>query len=128
MKALKESSETGNVNEQENEEVCNLSTYSRARFEDPPATNFNQPIATSCEDTQAIVLQTSKSIDPCIQDAEKIFNVKCISGSLETTVNAIRSANTAITQLDTIGSTYLQPLSIFNAVVTDIVDVRLSNT
>ena len=31
----------------------------RTPFKDPPATNFNQPIATSCEDAQATVPQTS---------------------------------------------------------------------
>ena len=55
MKVLKESSETGNVYEQENKEVCELSTYPRARFEDPPAMNFNQPIVTSCEYSQGTV-------------------------------------------------------------------------
>ena len=67
-----------------------------------------------------------QSIDPCIQDAEeKISNVKRISVPLETAVNVIGSANTAMIQLDTISSTYLQPLNIFNAVVTGIADVRL---
>ena len=55
-------------------------------------------------------------------------NIKCISDRVETSVNAIGSANTAMTQLDTVNSTYLQPLHIFNAVVTSIGDVRLSNT
>ena len=31
----------------------------RTAFKDLPATNFNQPIATSCEDAQATVPQTS---------------------------------------------------------------------
>ena len=43
-------------------------------------------------------------------------------------MNAFGSANTAMAQLDTISSTYLQPLHIFNTVVTGIADVRLSNT
>ena len=55
-------------------------------------------------------------------------NIKCISGRVETSVNAIGSANTTMTQLDTINSTYLQPLHIFNAVVTGIADVRVSIT
>lgn len=70
-----------------------------------------------------------QSIGPCIQDAEEeISNVKCISDPVETTVNAIGAANIVMTHLDTINSTYLQPLHIFNAVVTGIADVRLSNT
>ena len=61
-----------------------------------------------------------------IQDAEKnISNVGSISGRAETAVIAIGSANTAMGQIDFIDSTYLQPLSVFNAVVTGIANVRL---
>ena len=63
-----------------------------------------------------------------IQGAEKnTSNIKCIPGPAETTVIAIGSANTAMGQLDSINSTYLQPLRIFNAVVTNIANVRSSN-
>ena len=62
-----------------------------------------------------------------IHDAEQnISNIKPISGTAEITANAIGSANTAMGQLDSINSTYLQPLSTFNAVVTGIANVRLS--
>ena len=62
-----------------------------------------------------------------IQNAEQsISHVKPISGTAEITANAIGSANTAMGQLDSINSTYLQPLSTFNAVVTGIANVRLS--
>ena len=60
-----------------------------------------------------------------IQVAEQsISHVKSISGPAESTVIAIGSANTAVGQIDSISSTYLQPLSIFNAVVTGIANVR----
>ena len=63
-----------------------------------------------------------------IQNAEQsISHVKSISGAAESTVIAIGSANTAMVQIDSISSTYLQPLSIFNVVVTGIANVRLSN-
>ena len=48
---------------------------------------------------------------------QNVPNVEFISGSAETTV---------VGQLDSINSTYLQPLSIFNAVVTGIANVRFS--
>ena len=67
--------------------------------------------------TQAIVKD--------IQDAEEnISGVKSVPGPVVSTVNAVGSANAAMSQLDTINSTYLQPLSAFNAVVTGIADVR----
>ena len=63
-----------------------------------------------------------------IKDAEKnMSNVKSISRPAETTANVITSANTAMNQFDTISDTYLQPLSAFNAVVTGIANVCLSN-
>ena len=69
--------------------------------------------------TQAIVKH--------IQDAERnISNVRSIPDLVETTVNAVGSVNTAMSQLDTVNSTYLQPLSSFNAVVNGIANVRLS--
>ena len=59
-----------------------------------------------------------------IQDAEdNAPNVKPILGPVETAVNTIGYANTAMIQLDTITSTYLQPLSNFNAVATGIGNV-----
>ena len=53
-----------------------------------------------------------------IEDAEQnVPNVEFISGPAETTV---------VGQLDSINSTHLQPLGIFNAVVTSIANVRFS--
>ena len=57
----------------------------------------------------------------------KISSAKPISGPVETTVNAIEVANTAMVQLDTIIGTYLQPLSTFNTVVIGIANVCHSN-
>ena len=63
-----------------------------------------------------------------IQEAENmIFKVESISGPVDTTVNAIGYANTALAQLDTFNSTYLQPLSTFNKVVMGIANVRFSD-
>ena len=63
-----------------------------------------------------------------IQDAEdNVSNVKLIPGPVDTVMNKIGYANIAMDQLDTITSTYLQPLSNFNAVVTGIGNVRPSN-
>ena len=59
--------------------------------------------------------------------ANKISNVGSISGRVETTVNSIEVANIAMTELDTINNTYLQPLSTFNTVVIGIANVRPSN-
>ena len=62
-----------------------------------------------------------------IQNAEyDVSNVEPIPGPVETIVNTIGCANTAMNRLDTIASTYLQPLSNFNAVVTGIGNVRPS--
>ena len=57
----------------------------------------------------------------------KISNVESVSGPVETTVNTIEVANTTMTQLDTFNSTYLQPLSTFNAIVMGIANVCLFN-
>ena len=70
----------------------------------------------------------SQDIANDIKGAEQnMSNVKSIYSPAEITANAIISANTAMGQFDTITSTYLQPLSTFNAVVTGVADVRLSN-
>ena len=62
-----------------------------------------------------------------IQNAEQgMSHVKSISGPAESTVIAIGYANTAMGQLDSISSTYLQPLSIFNTIVIGIANVRPS--
>ena len=42
---------------------------------------------------------------------------------METTINTINLVDTAMAHFDTINSTYLQPLSIFNTVVTSIANV-----
>lgn len=62
-----------------------------------------------------------------IQDAEEnTSTVESTSSPAETTVNVIGSANTAVGKSGSIDSTSLQPLRIFNAVVTGIVNVCLS--
>ena len=63
-----------------------------------------------------------------IQGAEKnISNVKTIPGLAKTAVDAVDVANTMMTQLDTINSVYLQPLSAFNKVVDSIANICSSN-
>ena len=63
-----------------------------------------------------------------IRGAEKnMFNMNSISGGAETAVNVVGNANAAIVHLDTISSTYLQPLHAFNTVVTGIANVRIQN-
>ena len=63
-----------------------------------------------------------------IPDAKFIrSNERCISGLRgTTTVLASESTTAAMSQLDTYASTYFQPLSIFNVIVTGIVNVRSS--
>ena len=61
-----------------------------------------------------------------IQDAEKrVSTIKPISKATETTTNAISFAGDAASQLDTISSTFLEPLSTFNTVVYSIAKVCL---
>ena len=62
-----------------------------------------------------------KNVLEDIQDAEKRnLTVKTIPGPVETAVDGVSIANTGMTQLDTISSVYLQPLSTFAKVVTGI--------
>ena len=56
---------------------------------------------------------------------EEISTVKSIPGPVETAVNAVAPANTAMAQLDTFTTTYLQPLRAFNTVITGIANVCL---
>ena len=59
-----------------------------------------------------------------IQGAEdNVSNVEPIPGPVETIVNTIGYANTAMDQLDTAISTYLRPFRTFNTVVTGIANV-----
>ena len=61
-----------------------------------------------------------------IQDAEdNVLNVKPVPDPVETIVNTVGYANTTMNQLDTITSTYLQPLSNFNTIATGIGNVHL---
>ena len=63
-----------------------------------------------------------------IQKAEEeISTVKSIPSPMKTAVDAITPANTAMAQLDTFTTTYLQPLGAFNAIVTGIANVCLPN-
>ncbi|KAL4072384.1 WD40-repeat-containing domain protein [Scleroderma yunnanense] len=59
-----------------------------------------------------------------IQDADKILTDKSIPGPVQAVANAIGVANTAMTQLDTIRTTYLQPLGVFNTVVNGIANIH----
>ncbi|KAL4078818.1 hypothetical protein V8B97DRAFT_2067943 [Scleroderma yunnanense] len=60
-----------------------------------------------------------------IQDAdEKLLTIKSIPATAETTVKAIGLADTAMIQLDTINTTYLRPLSIFNTVASGIANIH----
>jgi len=59
-----------------------------------------------------------------IKDAEKkLLNINSIPGAAGTGVNAIDHANTAVTVVDTINATYLQPLKTFNTIVNTIANV-----
>ena len=70
----------------------------------------------------------AQAIADDIQEAEENMSIiNPISGRAETAVNAIGNANTAIAHLDTINSTYLQPLHAFNTIVTGIANVRVQN-
>ena len=84
-------------------------------------------VAAYSADTRGFNQVPIQAISKDIEDVEEsVSNVKSIPVPVEHTVNAIGSANIAIGQLDAINSTYLQPLSIFNAVVTGIANVRVS--
>ena len=59
-----------------------------------------------------------------LQDAQKkLSDINSIPGPAGTGVNAIDHANTAMTDLNTIDATYLQPLKTFNTVVNGIANV-----
>ena len=78
-------------------------------------------------DTYGFCQVSAQDVIKDIQDAEdNITHVKPISSPVETTVNTIGFANSAMNQLDTITSTYLQPFRTFNSVVTGIANVRPS--
>jgi len=51
------------------------------------------------------------------------LNINPIPGAAETGVNTIDHANTALTVIDTINATYLQPLKTFNTIVNTIANV-----
>jgi len=62
-----------------------------------------------------------------IQDAEKkLSDINSIPRTVEIGVNATDCANTALTGLDTINATYLQPLKTFNTVVNAIANVSFA--
>ena len=66
----------------------------------------------------------TQAIGGRIQDAENnVSNVDLIPAPVETIVNTVGNANTAMNQLDTTISTYLQPFKTFNTVVTGIANV-----
>ena len=65
-----------------------------------------------------------KPTQTILQDAEKkLLDINPIPGAAETGVNAIDHATTAMTVVDTINATYLQPLKTFNTIVNTIANV-----
>lgn len=74
------------------------------------------------------VVQPVQIVVKDIQHAqESISTLKPISGPMQTTVDAIGSVKTVAAQVDTISSTYLEPLRVFNTIVTGIANVRHFN-
>jgi len=70
------------------------------------------------------VLGDDKPTQTIIKDAEKkLSEIKSIPGAAQTGVNAIDHANTAMTVVDTINATYLQPLKTFNTIANTIANV-----
>jgi len=70
------------------------------------------------------VPDVDKPTQTILQDAEKkLLDISPIPGAAETGVNAIDHANTAMTVVDTINATYLQPLKTFNTIVNTIANV-----
>ena len=117
--------------------VCQLSTSGTGSSGPLGRKDNNKPLAVTHEVRAPLAAYSAvahgfcqiptQGIETNIQGAEKnTSNIKCIPGPAKTTVIAIGSANTAMSQLDSINSTYLQPLRIFNAVVTSIANVRSS--
>jgi len=51
------------------------------------------------------------------------LNINPIPGAAETGVNTINHVNTAVTIIDTINATYLQPLKTFNTIINTIANV-----
>ena len=67
------------------------------------------------------VSDDDKHTQTILQDAQKkLSDINSIPGPAGTGVGAINGANTAMTGLDTIDATYLQPLKTFNTVVNGI--------
>ena len=70
-------------------------------------------------------VQPAETVGKDIEVAqEKMSIIKPIVGPVGVTVDAIGAANTVMVQLDTISAAYLEPLRIFNVVVTGISNVR----
>ena len=59
-------------------------------------------------------------LKPSSRMHRRISDINPFPGPTGTGINAIDHANTAMTILDTINATYLQPLKIFNTVVNGI--------
>ena len=58
---------------------------------------------------------------------QKMSIIKPVSGPVEAAVDVIGVANVVVAEVVTISEKYLEPLRIFNAVVTGIGNVRPSN-
>ena len=70
------------------------------------------------------MLGDDKPTQTIIKDAEKkLSDINSIPGAAQTGVNAIDHANTAMTVVDTINATYLQPLKTFNTIINTIANI-----
>ena len=73
-------------------------------------------------------LQHVQTVVKDVEVAEqKMSFIKPVSGPVEATVDVIGVANVVVAQVVTISEKYLEPLRIFNAVVTGIGNVRPFN-
>jgi len=70
------------------------------------------------------VSDDDKPTQTIIKNAEKkLLDINPIPGAAGTGVNTIDHANIAMTVVDTINATYLQPLKTFNTIVNTIANV-----
>ena len=90
----------------------------------PPAVCTYMVACTSSAQGFRQVSDDDKPTQTILQDAQKkLSDINSIPRAAGTGVNAIDHANTAMTNLDTINATYLQPLKTFNTVVNTIANV-----
>ena len=87
-------------------------------------TSCSCPHPESVRDEPFCIHHTTSFSQALTQDSSMPF----VSCSTRHAMHAIGTTKTAIVHLDTISSTYLQPLHAFNTVVTGIANVRVQNT